>query len=141
MFFHLSYKEIFRNFSLTVCRYSNLIIVYLRVCFQAEEDLSGLAQAELSEVAQSELMALCEQQFAQLEMVKYRQNPNNRNQHFHELLQTMIFSMLQLQNKIILRESDFRDDSQEQVQFLLFLHWITLEERGNSKFRLMYAVV
>lgn len=40
------------------------------MCFQTEEELSGLAHAELSEVAQSELMELCEQQFAQMEKVK-----------------------------------------------------------------------
>lgn len=71
--------QLFDNNSLSL----NSWFLSVSVCFQTEEELSGLAQAELSEVAQSELMELCEAQFAQLEKVKYRRNPNKPGQHEH----------------------------------------------------------
>lgn len=88
------------------------------MCFKSEEGLGDLAQAELSEEAQSELMELCEQQFAQLEKVVKPWEPRNpikSIQQFHKAVETTIFSILQLQNKIILCESDFTAIPQEQV--------------------------
>lgn len=75
--------------------------------------LGGLAPTQLSGAAQSELMDLCEQQFAQLEKVKAEWKP----QQSYEVVQTWTFSVLQLQNEIILCESDFSDRPQEQVGF------------------------
>lgn len=76
--------------------------------------LGGLAPTQLSGAAQGELMDLCEQQFAQLEKVKAEWKP----QQSYEVVQTWTFSVLQLQNEIILCESDFSDSPQEQVGFL-----------------------
>lgn len=75
--------------------------------------LDGLPPTQLSGAAQGELMDMCEQQFAQLEKVKAEWKP----QHSYEVVQTWTFSVLQLQNEIILCESDFSDSPQEQVGF------------------------
>lgn len=76
--------------------------------------LGGLAPTQLSGAAQSELLDLCEQQFAQLEKVKAEW----KAQQSYEAVQTWTFSVLQLQNEIILCESDFSDRPEEQVGFL-----------------------
>lgn len=46
------------------------------VCVQTEEKPGGQAPAELSEEARNELLELCEDQFAQLEKVKWRSKPD-----------------------------------------------------------------